>query len=147
MTFLSLSTTKQEVLQRNVSQMKREINTPAGVPGMHHGYLMKQGEKVKAWKQRYFVLRNRRLYYYKSAEDFTSGDLLGCISLSGLRSVSLSDAQDPKHPHALEIQTAQRTYLLSAASHAEAAEWVRILQNILKRSVCFFFLSTPKVLS
>jgi len=56
------------------------------------GYLYKQGgQGVKTWKRRYFVLRDRQLYYYKNEEGFEKGELLGCISLSGFDSVSQTE--------------------------------------------------------
>jgi len=33
------------------------------------GYLTKQGGSIKTWKRRYFILKGRTLYYYKTPKD------------------------------------------------------------------------------
>lgn len=40
------------------------------------GYLLKMGSQVKAWKRRWFVLRNGEILYYKSP---VSSFLLTCL--------------------------------------------------------------------
>ncbi|KAL0477403.1 plekstrin domain protein [Acrasis kona] len=46
------------------------------------GWLTKQGQRVKNWKKRYFVLRGSILEYYKS-DSTNEGDLMGKINIKG----------------------------------------------------------------
>lgn len=34
-----------------------------------HGYLTKQGGSIKTWKRRYFILKDKTIYYYKTPKD------------------------------------------------------------------------------
>jgi len=46
------------------------INTEINEKIIKSGYLKKKGEKRKAWKKRWFVLRSNRLSYYKNEKVF-----------------------------------------------------------------------------
>lgn len=100
-----------------------------------HGYLFKQGGHVKSWKRRYFVLRDRQLYYYKNEEGFERGELLGCISLTGFDAANQTELKgEGKKQHVFEIHTPKRYYHFCADSKREMFEWLDFFQNIMKRS-------------
>ena len=57
------------------------------IPVMLRGWARKQGQVVRSWKTRYFVLANGQLAYYadqREAPPF-GADLKGCICLAGYR--------------------------------------------------------------
>ena len=47
------------------------------------GYLVKQGEKIKNWKRRYFRVEGDKLRWFNSEEDAERGRSLGEISMVG----------------------------------------------------------------
>ncbi|KPV74006.1 uncharacterized protein RHOBADRAFT_54581, partial [Rhodotorula graminis WP1] len=86
------------------------------------GYLMKKGERRKAWKKRWFVLRGGQLAMYKSDKEYR---LLRLIPLSDIHAVAPISLK--KHAHAFGIVTPRRTYYVHADSSPEAHAWCRAL--------------------
>ncbi|XP_019746091.1 LOW QUALITY PROTEIN: pleckstrin homology domain-containing family H member 1 [Hippocampus comes] len=84
------------------------------------GYLLKMSSQVKAWKRRWFILRNGEILYYKSP--FV---ILCKITLfkSTLHFFVLTYFQ---------LVTEKKTFYLTADSPNILEEWIRVLQNILK---------------
>ncbi|XP_068195586.1 pleckstrin homology domain-containing family H member 1 [Antennarius striatus] len=90
------------------------------------GYLLKMGSQVKAWKRRWFILRNGEILYYKSPSDVIRKPQ-GQIELnSSCRIVRGEGAQT------FQLITEKKTFILTADSPNILEEWVRVLQNILK---------------
>lgn len=83
------------------------------------GYLYKQGgsSNNKGWKERWFVIQNNVLTYYKREKDLT---VLGRLLLS--ECLALSAVEDDKYhrPNCFELQTLNRTYVMAAYTPAEA---------------------------
>jgi len=46
-----------------------EIPAQSLHPPDYDGYLTKQGGSIKTWKRRYFILKEKTLYYYKTPKD------------------------------------------------------------------------------
>jgi hypothetical protein len=100
------------------------------------GWLEKKGDKSIMWKERFFVLRGRTLYYYKAREDHSP---IGSIDLNqGFQLKSPLDQQFPSHHlsvspiHSLSfhLETSQKTYRLRAPDVRETSHWLRILKSI-----------------
>ncbi|XP_058470740.1 pleckstrin homology domain-containing family H member 1 [Solea solea] len=90
------------------------------------GYLLKMGSQVKAWKRRWFILRNGEILYYKSPSDVIRKPQ-GQIELnSSCRIVRGEGAQT------FQLITEKKTFFLTADSPNILEEWIRVLQNILK---------------
>ena len=106
-------------------------NAPAvnGIPLEISGYLLKQGEKglVRAWKKRWFTLRESRLYYYKAEDDSVP------INFVDMRDAVVSDPGDPnkQNDFGLKFQLVvdKRVYRLKCLSLDDAKRWLLILQN------------------
>ncbi|XP_066281395.1 pleckstrin homology domain-containing family H member 1-like isoform X2 [Branchiostoma lanceolatum] len=106
------------------------------------GYLTKLGGRLKCWKRRWFVLRNGELSYYKSPEPWTlklkflhrsrQSDVhrkpQGRIELDGLCKIARTEGNCT-----FEIVTEKKTYYLTADSTSAMEEWIRVLQNVLRR--------------
>lgn len=58
------------------------------------GYLLKMGSQVKAWKRRWFILRNGEILYYKSPVSVSR-----CEPASMLPSKVLLSAQKTLHEY------------------------------------------------
>ncbi|GAA5896638.1 hypothetical protein JCM8208_004252 [Rhodotorula glutinis] len=91
---------------------------------LRSGYLMKKGERRKAWKKRWFVLRGGQLAMYKSDKEYR---LLRLIPLSDIHAVAPISLK--KHQHAFGIVTPRRTYYVHADSAPDAHDWCRVLDG------------------
>ncbi|GAA5996052.1 PH domain-containing protein [Rhodotorula paludigena] len=88
------------------------------------GYLMKKGERRKAWKKRWFVLRGGQLAMYKSDKEYR---LLRLIPLTDIHTVAPVELK--KHAHAFGIVTPKRTYYVTADSDADVTAWCRLIER------------------
>lgn len=107
------------------------------------GYLMKKGERRKAWKKRWFVLRGGQVAMYKNDKVRSnaphrfglrgaSTDVRGIVFLQEyqlLRLIPLSEIHTcapiefKKHAFTFGIVTPKRTYYVKAGSNAEVHDW------------------------
>ncbi|KAG0661071.1 hypothetical protein C6P46_004178 [Rhodotorula mucilaginosa] len=87
------------------------------------GYLMKKGERRKAWKKRWFVLRGGQLAMYKTDKEYR---LLRLIPLFDIHAVAPVELK--KHSHAFGIVTPRRTYYVTADSASEVQSWCRQIE-------------------
>ncbi|GIY83075.1 uncharacterized protein CG43867 [Caerostris darwini] len=107
--FYSEDTQKKEVLEKS-------------------GYLTKLGGKFKTWRRRWFVLKNGTLSYYKSQTDVNRKPQ-GQIVLDNVCRVNRAEGAAT-----FEISTGKRTYYLTADSISMMEEWIKVLQNVLRRN-------------
>uniref|UniRef100_A0A8C4SZX4 Pleckstrin homology domain containing, family H (with MyTH4 domain) member 1 n=1 Tax=Erpetoichthys calabaricus TaxID=27687 RepID=A0A8C4SZX4_ERPCA len=90
------------------------------------GYLLKMGSRVKAWKRRWFVLRNGEILYYKSPSDVIRKPQ-GQIELTSSCRIARGEGAQT-----FQLITEKKTYYLTADSPNILEEWIRVLQNLLK---------------
>jgi len=88
------------------------------------GYLWKKGERRKAWKKRWFVLRSGHLVYYKSSAEYQLLQLLDLGDIHTCTPVTLK-----KHDNAFCIVSPNRTYYLQASSQKDVQEWVKAVNE------------------
>ncbi|XP_042294777.1 pleckstrin homology domain-containing family H member 1 isoform X2 [Sceloporus undulatus] len=93
------------------------------------GYLLKLGDQVKAWKRRWFVLKNGQIMYYKSPSDVICKPQ-GRVELNSSCQIVRGEGSNT-----FQLITEKRTYFLTADSPNILEEWIRVLQNILKVNV------------
>ncbi|KAJ7344725.1 hypothetical protein JRQ81_000675 [Phrynocephalus forsythii] len=93
------------------------------------GYLLKMGNQIKAWKRRWFVLRNGQIMYYKSPSDVICKPE-GQVELNSSCQIIRGEGSQT-----FQLVTEKRTYFLTADSPNILEEWIRVLQNILKVQV------------
>jgi len=92
------------------------------------GWLTKQGGRVKNWKRRWFVLKDNRMYYYKSPKD---GNPLGFIPLErcAMRIVENSNKKfcfeifDPHQP----FSRYHPSFFIYADTQEEMTDWINRL--------------------
>nr|XP_057912488.1 pleckstrin homology domain-containing family H member 1 [Doryrhamphus excisus]XP_057912489.1 pleckstrin homology domain-containing family H member 1 [Doryrhamphus excisus]XP_057912490.1 pleckstrin homology domain-containing family H member 1 [Doryrhamphus excisus]XP_057912491.1 pleckstrin homology domain-containing family H member 1 [Doryrhamphus excisus]XP_057912492.1 pleckstrin homology domain-containing family H member 1 [Doryrhamphus excisus] len=90
------------------------------------GYLLKMGSQAKAWKRRWFILRNGEILYYKSPSDVIRKPQ-GQIELNSSCRIVRGEGA-----HTFQLITENKTFYLTADSPNILEEWIRVLQNILK---------------
>ncbi|CAH3122183.1 unnamed protein product [Porites lobata] len=96
------------------------------------GYLTKLGGRVKNWKRRWFVLRDGKLYYYKTEHDVNRKPL-GQIPLDGTCRIARTEGA-----LTFEVATPKRTFYLTGETKEVVDEWLRVLHNVMRK-----FSSTP----
>uniref|UniRef100_A0A9J7YJF1 Pleckstrin homology domain containing, family H (with MyTH4 domain) member 1 n=1 Tax=Cyprinus carpio carpio TaxID=630221 RepID=A0A9J7YJF1_CYPCA len=90
------------------------------------GYLLKMGSKVKAWKRRWFILRNGEILYYKSPSDVIRKPQ-GQMELNSSCHIARGEGSQT-----FQLITEKKTFYLAADSPNILEDWIRVLQNVLK---------------
>jgi len=97
------------------------------------GYLTKQGGNIKTWKKRWCVLKDGSIFYFKTPKDQSPK---GTIDLE--KSSKLSETTLTKKKYAFQIQTAQRTFVITAESESNKREWMAAInasvENLQKQN-------------
>eukprot|EP00736_Rhodelphis_marinus_P009162 Rmarinus@m.12752 len=96
------------------------------------GYLKKLGGTNDRWKKRWFVLKDRMLYYYKTENDTQP---IGFICLDGYEATRTVVTADPRRVHTLGLfpqDVGRKTYYLCADTGRELDHWIRHLTIVLR---------------
>jgi len=98
-------------------------------PPDYDGYLTKQGGSIKTWKRRYFILKEKTLYYYKNPKDhiFTGKIELEPTSL-------VKEEQGKKKPNLFSITTARRIFYMFADKPEEVKGWVDAISKGIEKA-------------
>ncbi|XP_069086335.1 dual adapter for phosphotyrosine and 3-phosphotyrosine and 3-phosphoinositide isoform X2 [Pleurodeles waltl] len=91
--------------------------------GTKEGYLIKQGGRVKSWKNRWFILHRNELKYFK---DQLSSEPIRTLDLTECSAVQFDYSQEKVNCFCLVFPF--RTYYMCAKTGAEADEWIKILR-------------------
>uniref|UniRef100_A0A8C4SX41 Pleckstrin homology, MyTH4 and FERM domain containing H2 n=1 Tax=Erpetoichthys calabaricus TaxID=27687 RepID=A0A8C4SX41_ERPCA len=97
------------------------------------------GQNLKSWKRRWFVLKGGELLYYKSPSDVTKKPQ-GQIELNALSSIVRGEGKQT-----IQLVTEKRLYFLSADSPNILAEWIRVLHNVLQVQTAIPLFTQPEV--
>ncbi|RWS02986.1 uncharacterized protein B4U79_10459, partial [Dinothrombium tinctorium] len=131
-TLCSIDTYEPKTPKR-FSSLQRESGSPFKTcePLEKSGYLTKLGGRLKTWKRRWFVVKDGKLYYYRSQSDAIRGKPKGFLLLDERSSVSKTEGSST-----FRITTNQNrnVHYLTAESVIIMEEWVRVLQNVLRRN-------------
>ncbi|XP_077096211.1 pleckstrin homology domain-containing family H member 1 isoform X2 [Siphateles boraxobius] len=90
------------------------------------GYLLKMGSQVKAWKRRWFILKNGEILYYKSPSDVIRKPQ-GQMELNSSCHIARGEGAQT-----FQLITEKKTFYLAADSPNILEDWIRVLQNVLK---------------
>ncbi|CAK9164222.1 unnamed protein product [Ilex paraguariensis] len=95
------------------------------------GWLNKQGEYIKTWRRRWFVLKQGKLLWFKDPSFVTRGSIpRGVITVANC--LTVKGAEDVLHrPFAFELSTHSDTMYFIADSEKEKEEWI----NSIGRSI------------
>ncbi|GAA6061900.1 hypothetical protein JCM10212_004718 [Sporobolomyces blumeae] len=88
------------------------------------GYLSKKGERRKAWKKRWFVLRGGQLAMYKNEKEYR---LLRLIPINDIHMAAPIEMK--KHSNTFGIVTPRRTYYVEAGNAAEVQDWCQVIER------------------
>eukprot|EP00252_Welwitschia_mirabilis_P011676 TRINITY_DN2601_c0_g1_i1.p3 TRINITY_DN2601_c0_g1~~TRINITY_DN2601_c0_g1_i1.p3 ORF type:complete len:145 (+),score=18.84 TRINITY_DN2601_c0_g1_i1:83-517(+) len=94
------------------------------------GWLMKQGEYIKTWRRRWFVLKKGKLFWFKDSFVTKDSRPRGIIPVGSC--LTVKGAEDVLNkPFAFELSTNAETMYFIADSDKEKEEWI----NSIGRSI------------
>eukprot|EP00879_Flechtneria_rotunda_P002920 GHRR01003137.1.p2 GENE.GHRR01003137.1~~GHRR01003137.1.p2 ORF type:complete len:138 (+),score=32.07 GHRR01003137.1:206-619(+) len=98
------------------------------------GWLMKQGEYIKTWRRRWFVLKQGKIFWFKS--DVVTPDSVPRGVIEVRKCLSIKGAEDAiNKPHAFEISTTDCNMFFIADSDKEKEDWINAVgRAIVKHS-------------
>jgi len=98
-------------------------------PPDKEGYMTKQGGSFKSWKKRYFILKDRMLYYYKTPKD---NSFTGKIDLESNSVVKEDPAR--KKPNLIAITTSNRIFFMYPEKPEEMKEWIDAISKGIEKA-------------
>ncbi|KAJ6964429.1 pleckstrin [Populus alba x Populus x berolinensis] len=94
------------------------------------GWLTKQGDYIKTWRRRWFVLKQGKLVWFKDRNVTRGAIPRGAIPVG--KCLTVKGAEDVLNkPYAFELSTSQETMFFIADSEKEKEEWI----NSIGRSI------------
>jgi len=123
------------------------------------GWLLKQGGSWKNWKRRYFVLNDKCLYYFQhTAENIPKGiiplenvkvrlleDMDGKRFLFEVYSDTNAHIKGCKKNYTGEVvQGRHKTYRMSANSEEDRSQWVKSIQESIRKDPFYDIISAKK---
>lgn len=96
------------------------------------GWLMKQGEYIKTWRRRWFVLKQGKIFWFKT--DIVTPDSIprGVIEVN--HCLSIRSAEDTlNNPHAFVISTTDDSMFFIADSDKEKEDWINAVGRAIVR--------------
>jgi len=107
---------------------KAVIAAPAPVQTvLKEGFLTKRGHSIQSWKNRWFVLQNNFLFYFRTKYDPSP---LGAIPLQDCVYCGLYPGG---RKNCFSVHTRARTFLLIANSLRESNEWITVINQCLTK--------------
>lgn len=103
-----------------------EVQSEHTAPIVREGYLIKQGQKIKNWRRRWFTLSSSVLTYREEEGTAAKGVIYMADVILARRSCKYPDKK-----FLFEVITKKRTYYMMASSQDEMASWTDALTNIL----------------
>eukprot|EP00891_Asterochloris_glomerata_P007668 jgi/Astpho2/7668/Aster-02550 len=104
------------------------------------GWLMKQGEFIKTWRRRWFILKQGKIFWFKS--DVVTPDSIprGVIEVN--KCLSIKGAEDTiNKPHAFELATTDDSMFFIADSDKEKEDWINAVgRAIVRHSKRYFYM-------
>ncbi|KAL6769621.1 hypothetical protein ACKKBG_A31745 [Auxenochlorella protothecoides x Auxenochlorella symbiontica] len=96
------------------------------------GWLMKQGEVIKSWRRRWFVLKHGKIFWFKSDVVRPDSQPRGILEVN--HCLSIKGAEDAiNKPHAFEISTADASMYFIADSDKDKEDWINAVGRAIVR--------------
>jgi len=104
---------------------KLKISVASLNPPDREGWLTKQGGSIKTWKRRWFVLKGKRLVYFKSKTDV---EATGIIELEADSFVRDERDKDKKRKFMFSVGTSRRVFFMHSDTEAEMTGWINAIK-------------------
>lgn len=93
-------------------------------PADKEGFLTKQGGSIKTWKRRWFVLKGKKLYYFKTRNDL---EATGVIELE--QDSFVKDEKDKKKRFMFSVGTSRRVFFIVADNEKDMLSWIESIKR------------------
>lgn len=93
-------------------------------PADKEGFLTKQGGSIKTWKRRWFVLKGKKLVYFKSRNDT---EATGIIELE--QDSFVKAEQDKKRKFMFSVGTSRRVFFIVADNEKDMNSWIESIKR------------------
>ncbi|KAK3285017.1 hypothetical protein CYMTET_7360 [Cymbomonas tetramitiformis] len=98
------------------------------------GWLMKQGAIIKTWRRRWFVMKQGKIFWFKSDDVNSKSVPRGVVEIKGCLSVKGAEEMLNK-PYAFEVSTRDKTMYFIADNDREKEDWINAVgRAIVKQS-------------
>jgi len=96
------------------------------------GWLMKQGDVIKTWRRRWFVLKEGKIFWFLSDNVTSSSKTRGVIDVG--KCLSVKGAEDViNKANGFELSTRSETKYFIADSAKEKEEWINSIGRAIVR--------------
>lgn len=100
---------------------------------IHHGWLIKKGDRIQSWRKRFFTLSDlKELRYF---EDETQKKCKGIIDLNGVSIIRHGDKEQYGYEYSIEIITPDRTWVLVTPFHDMREEWMEKIEEAMQGGI------------
>ncbi|KAF2068090.1 hypothetical protein CYY_010584, partial [Polysphondylium violaceum] len=97
-------------------------------PSDREGWLTKQGGSIRTWRRRWFVLKGKKLFYFKNKSDI---EATGLIELEANSIVKEEKDRDKKKKYMFTVATFKRTFFIYAETEQDMKQWM----DAIKRNI------------
>eukprot|EP01133_Synstelium_polycarpum_P008145 gene8145-9561_t len=95
-------------------------------PSDREGWLTKQGGAIKTWRRRWFVLKGKKLYYFKNKTDT---EATGMIEFEPDSFIKDERDKDKKKKFMFSLGTSKRVYYIYADSETDMKQWIESVRR------------------
>jgi len=92
-------------------------------PADKEGFLTKQGGTIKTWKERWFVLKGKKLVYFKTRNDLEAKGIIELESDS-----SIKEEKDKKR-FMFSVATSRRVFYIFAKNERDRSSWTESIRR------------------
>jgi len=93
-------------------------------PSDKEGFLTKQSGSIKTWKRRWFVLKGKKLVYFKTRNDL---EATGVIELE--QDSFVKDEKDKKKRFMFSVGTSRRVFFMVADNEKDMLSWIESIKR------------------
>lgn len=97
------------------------------------GWMYSQGEVIKTWRRRFFVLKQGHLFRFSSADVNSTSKPRGIVDLSNV--TDITSRAVPGKPNSLKLSTASSHISYLTDSETDLVEWMSALETALSEIV------------
>mmetsp|Transcript_14399 Transcript_14399/g.17450 ORF Transcript_14399/g.17450 Transcript_14399/m.17450 type:complete len:118 (+) Transcript_14399:99-452(+) len=96
------------------------------------GWLQKQGKFIKTWRRRYCVMKDGKIFWFKTDKLDSTSQTRGIIDISQCLSVRGAEEVLNK-PFTFEISVGQKTEYFIADTEKEKEDWISAIGSTIVR--------------
>lgn len=111
---------------------KFKISVASLNPADKDGFLTKQGGSIKTWKRRWFVLKGKKLVYFRSQNDV---EATGIIELEADSFVRDEKDKDKKRKFMFSVGTSRRVFFMHSETEQEMKQWIDAVKGNIDTTV------------